>query len=547
MMPFASINIHATGKIVRCQMSEDEMGDVVNGSIVKQWENEAFQELRQDQIDGNWNRGCTNCLRKESDGIKSKRLHWQSLAVAKEFWDTKDFKSSIVKNDILHMDIAFNNLCNFKCRMCSSAYSNAWISDEKKLKDAGLAGGSSGSQLPKLATTYNREKNQVTTEQLTELLDNAPNLQRVEILGGEPFLVPEFMTFLDEMRSRGIHKNVELMVTTNGSLITEEKLDKLLGFKYVNINFSLDATGDLFSYMRSAGLFTFEQIDKQLDLVLAWTKKATATGYGIYKVNINGAYQIYNMLNIKDFIEYIIMKFNWYETPPIENSKYRHSFEHRIVLNDTLSAKSAPINLKLESNTQIDWLISKYPFLLDISEKSYILDIKKTCNQYHDSKDTDSIQFVKFTRELDNIRGVSIDDVAPDVIKHFLHITDDDWLSYHLELQSRPTITAGSSAIPHFKNWRTLYIRNLYRALHENNVFTLLSIEYDKDMPYDDAYYVSKILEVRYSISMISKDDNNDIRHTIKTLFDSEFYRMYYMIPDKLQALADMLGKKILE
>ena len=546
MLPFSSINIHATGKIVRCQMSEDDMGDVVNGSILQQWNNSAFQELRQDQINGNWSLGCTNCLRKESSGIKSKRQHWQSLVISNEFWDTKDFKSSMVNNDIIHMDIAFNNLCNFKCRMCSSAYSNAWIPDEKKLKDAGIAGGSSGTDLPKLATTYNREKNQVTAAQLTELLDNAPNLRRVEILGGEPFLVPEFMIFLDEMRRRGIHKNVELMVTTNGSVITEEKLDKLLGFKYVNINFSLDATGELFSYMRSAGLFTFEQIDAQLDLVLEWTKKANATGYGVYKVNINGAYQIYNMRNLKDFIEYIIMKFEWTDKTPIENSKNRHSFEHRIVLNDTLAAKSAPVNLKLESNEQIEYLISKYPFLLEIAEKSYILDIKKICvtdTVENEIIHNNRIKFVKFTRELDKIRGVSIDEVAPDIMMHFSHISNDDWVAYQHEVAT----TLLTPEYSHFVNWRTLYIRNLYRALHEHKVFKLLSIKYDKDMPYNDAYYVSKILEVRNTISILSNDDSDDTRHTIKTLFDSEFYRMYYVIPDKLQALADTLGKKILE
>jgi len=337
------------------------------------------------------------------------------------------------------------------------------------------------------------------------------------------------------------------MVTTNGSVITEEKLDKLLGFKYVNINFSLDATDELFSYMRSAGAFTFEQIDKQLDIVLAWANNASATGQGVYKVNINGAYQIYNMLNLTDFIEYIVMKFKWNETTPVENSKNRHSFEHRIVLNKRLAAKSAPSSLKLESNAQLDYLVSKYPFLLEIAEKSYISDIKKICQDTieQDTMYYDNMKFVRFTRELDKIRNVSIDDVAPNIIRHFSHISDEP-VAYCDELAANMTESQFSN-MQHFINWRRFYIRNLYRALHEYKVFNLLSIEYDKDMPYDDAYYVSKILEVRNTISMLSNDNNDDTRHTIKTLFDSEFYRMYYVIPDKLQVLADTIGKKILE
>jgi radical SAM protein with 4Fe4S-binding SPASM domain len=52
LLPVSSINIHATGKIVRCHMSEIPMGDVSEGSIIEQWNNEDFQQLRKDQREG---------------------------------------------------------------------------------------------------------------------------------------------------------------------------------------------------------------------------------------------------------------------------------------------------------------------------------------------------------------------------------------------------------------------------------------------------------------------------------------------------------------
>ena len=113
-------------------MSETAMGDVSEGSIIKQWDNEKFQELRQAQLNGQWLKGCDNCRIKEEKGVVSKRQHWMTLDVFKDVWDRVDWQKK-TNNKIYHLDIAFNNLCNFKCKMCSSAYSNAWIGDENKL------------------------------------------------------------------------------------------------------------------------------------------------------------------------------------------------------------------------------------------------------------------------------------------------------------------------------------------------------------------------------------------------------------------------------
>ena len=258
LLPVSSISIHATGKMVRCQMSETAMGDVSNGSIVEQWDNEKFQELRKAQLNGEWLRGCDNCKHKEQNNVVSKRNHWKTLEVFDDVWDKISW-GNFTGHDIYHLDIAFNNLCNFKCRMCSSAYSNAWIGDENKLKERGLAGGASGVDI-RTSSTWNREKWTLSSQQLQEVVDRAPNLRRVEILGGEPFLVPEFLEFLGMLRKKGLDKNVELMITTNGSVVTEEKLEALEGFKYVNINLSLDGTGGYFSYMRSAGAIDWQDI-----------------------------------------------------------------------------------------------------------------------------------------------------------------------------------------------------------------------------------------------------------------------------------------------
>lgn len=436
MLPVSSIAIHATGKMVRCHMSETEMGDVKNGSILKQWDNQAFQDLRKGQRAGEWVPGCQNCKTKESRGVTSKRIHWQNLDVIDDRWGDIDWDNNLTGNKLVHLDIAFNNLCNFKCRMCSSAYSNAWIGDEEKLKKRGIGAGGAGSPYVRTSSLFDRTKHTLSTEQLQELVDNGKDLRRVEILGGEPFLVPQFMEFLAMLREAGLDKQIELMITTNGSVITEKHLEALEGFKYVNINLSLDASGDLFSYIRSAGIIDWDSIIKKAELIKNWCDKPRP---GVYKMNINGTFMSINALNIRDFIEWIFKFYGWDKQRPENTSKNRHSFEHRILVGPrTMHVQWLNEETLKKCLAQIDYLFDTYDFLSKtdgvspITEHRYLKDIRNLVEglianpvkPVGEAK-VGPQEFVKYTVELDEIRGVTLEQVAPEIYDSFKPFFDE--------------------------------------------------------------------------------------------------------------------------
>lgn len=425
MLPVSSIAIHATGKMIRCHMSETEMGDVKHGSIMKQWDNQAFQDLRKKQREGEWTRGCLNCQGKEERGVTSKRVHWQSLGIVEDRWEDIDWDNNLTGNKLIHLDIAFNNLCNFKCKMCSSAYSNAWIGDEEKLKLKGIAPGSAGSDYERPSNTFNRTKHSLSTEQLQELVDNGKDLRRVEILGGEPFLVPQFMEFLGMLRAAGLDKQIELMITTNGSVVTEKHLEALEGFKYVNINLSLDASGELFSYIRSAGIIDWEGITKKAELIRDWCNKPRE---GRYKLNLNGTFMSLNALNIKEFIEWIVKFYGWDTNVPSVSSKFRHSFEHRILFGPkSLHVQWLSKETLLKSLAQVNELIETYEFFnkTPINETRYLIDIKKLLEGLIKNKpdklktEYGPAEFARYITELDAIRHENIEEVAPEVFADF--------------------------------------------------------------------------------------------------------------------------------
>jgi len=428
MLPVSSIAIHATGKMIRCHMSEAEMGDVTQGSIIEQWDNENFQELRRAQRNGIWTRGCQNCQTKENRNVTSKRVHWQTLGIVEDRWEEIDWDNNLTGNKLVHLDIAFNNLCNFKCKMCSSAYSNAWIGDEEKLMKLGMPPGGAGSVYERPSNTFKRSKHTLDTEQLQELVDNGKDLRRIEILGGEPFLVPQFMEFLGMLRAAGLDKQIELMITTNGSVVTEKHLEALEGFKYVNINLSLDATGKLFSYIRSAGAIDWDGIVKKAELIKDWCDKPRK---GQYKLNINGTFMSMNALNIKDFIEWIIKFYGWNQHPGV-SSKNRHSFEHRILIGPkSLHVQWLSKDVLRKSLDQVNYLLDTYDFFKQtdaqnpIAETRYLLDIKKLLEGFilkePDKENTQygPYEFVRYITEIDKIRGDSLLEAAPEIYNDF--------------------------------------------------------------------------------------------------------------------------------
>jgi MoaA/NifB/PqqE/SkfB family radical SAM enzyme len=98
-----------------------------------------------------------------------------------------------------------------------------------------------------------RKAKYMTLEQFTEMLDQIPSLAKMSLVGvGEPLLNPDIFDMITAARQRGI----EIGLATNGTLLTDDKISKLLaaGPKWINI--SLDgATAETFEAIREGAVF----------------------------------------------------------------------------------------------------------------------------------------------------------------------------------------------------------------------------------------------------------------------------------------------------
>ena len=306
ILPFTSVSIGTMGEVLRCQMSREPMGHLSQTPLADIINNEKYKTLRRNMLDGVWDLykgpfqpGCSPCHNREAKGITSKRIHRRSSGPALKMWNKETFGSTTV-SQIVHLDLAFNNICNFKCRMCNSAFSSRWKSDEEALKR------NSFEVIDRQSNIKRGEYNLL--EELRSIMPMLTSLRGLEIVGGEPFLVPEFFEFIEELKARGIWSQVDFMVTTNGSLLSEENLRRIDGCRKVNINISIDGTEGLFEYMRSSGACSWNKVSENIDMCLDFIEKSRAQNSDTFwRMNLNGAYQIYNMLNIYERLPSILL------------------------------------------------------------------------------------------------------------------------------------------------------------------------------------------------------------------------------------------------
>lgn len=370
-------------------MSSTPMGQLADSNS---WDNDNFVKLRQNMTSGIWDLpGCQTCHDREQQGLVSQRINWKTNERSwnGDLWDTIDFPNKLIGNKIYHLFLNTSNLCNFKCRMCNSLYSNSWINDDQLLRDNGFQRAN--------YTDYTKNRNDLKTF-VTALLPRLSELRMITVTGGEPFINNDLLDVIDILNSAGILKNLHLSITTNGSLLTEQHLLKLVNAKSININISIDGTDKLFEYMRSGDQCSWSQISSTIDMLQQFRNE-----HSNFIFSPNASYQVYNMLNVKDF-------YDWAESII---KRPREWIEFRLLTHpEFLHVGIAPDYVKQQARAQLDYVESKYShsnkFFLDNMRKNLAMD-----------KSNHWSEFQRFTQILDKKRNQSIREVCPELYENF--------------------------------------------------------------------------------------------------------------------------------
>tara|TARA_B100000035_G_scaffold106586_1_gene90402 strand:+ start:4989 stop:6125 length:1137 start_codon:yes stop_codon:yes gene_type:complete len=367
-MPFVTLAVNPNNWLSRCMMSNFNMGMIEKDS----WSNEKFQKLRTNMLEGIWDeRGCHSCWFKETNNQKSRRNRWVESEL--KYMGANDVYAQnldIRRNTIKHLYMNFNNICNFKCRMCGPHYSNAWIPDWKK-----IGGVYDEKQNPKQQIDVDKFLNEFGPE--------LGELHGIWVTGGEPFMDDSVFDFFEKLKQYCDPGQLKVLITTNASKLQIEKLAQLSEFMRLQIHVSIDATGDLYSYMRGYN-YTWSDVDAKIKQMHDAQNKYN------FKLSLNGTYQIYNMCNLEEFYNWCLqyVDIDYIEMRVLTGPKQ-------------LQARHASDTLKTQALLQVNNLQERFP------DHQYFDDIRKELQ--HQPVERHQKYFVEWSKKLDEVRGEQYD------------------------------------------------------------------------------------------------------------------------------------------
>lgn len=233
-------------------------------------------QARSDMLEGKWpGHGCEHCKNIEDAGGTSDRmihLDFHGITAPPEL-DT-DLTATNVTPRIL--EIYFSNVCNLKCVYCQPLFSSQINQENTKfgkfIKDGVHIDG---------PMNIPEEFTEATNGMFDWLDKNIQHLNKLLILGGEPFIQKETQRLLDFIAVREL-PNLDLVLFSNLTIDHEKfkkQIDHLQKIKFkskinqINIVGSLDCWGSPSEYVRNGldlSLFqqNFEYLLNHTDFIL---------------------------------------------------------------------------------------------------------------------------------------------------------------------------------------------------------------------------------------------------------------------------------------
>lgn len=248
--PWTNVYVSTEGEVAPCCVWEGKLlGKLQDNSPENLLNGSEFCKVRRKMMNGQQAAGCSKCYRGEAVGASSTResaQRWlpETLEFAEKYTEVPF--GSLLKIKPTAWDIRFNNICNFKCRMCGPQSSTAWYEDWKKL--------GRGSDID-----YHRShvSSRETGKYLVDLMiSHFDSLKEIYFAGGEPLIMEEHYQVLEELIKQQ-KKGVRIRYNTNLSVLEFKDWNVLemweelsnLGNR-IEVGVSMDATGKALEYIR---------------------------------------------------------------------------------------------------------------------------------------------------------------------------------------------------------------------------------------------------------------------------------------------------------
>jgi hypothetical protein len=242
ILPWIHLSVEPNGSVRPCCMGKTQLGNSKKNSLKEIWNDNPMTTLRKAMLEDRPSDGCKSCYEQESSGFTSLRNGCNKSYGHR----IKKVKStapdgSLPTMKLYYWDIRFSNICNLKCRMCSTSYSSRWHEDDVKLNNG--------------KKSYNRIQfaGSHKDDLWQQIQEHLPYVEHIYFAGGEPLMMEEHYRILKFLINCG-NTDVHLTYATNLTELTfknESILQLWKHFPTVGVSASLDDMEERAAVIRS--------------------------------------------------------------------------------------------------------------------------------------------------------------------------------------------------------------------------------------------------------------------------------------------------------
>ena len=384
--------------------------------------NNYMRSVRKSMLAGTIPASCKGCFDEEAQGVVSKRIWETATWLNDEGIDVEELiaqteEDGTVPENLKYLDLRLGHTCNIKCIMCSPHDSSKWVADWKKLVPQ-LENQNVKSQMEWNKQGFDNswyEKGAFWDELYAQI----PNLKQVYFAGGEPLMIREHKTFLEEIVRQGYEQNILLRYNSNGILVDEELIKLWSKFKKVKFAISIDSYNERDEYIRYPTKFA--DVERTLRLL-------DETPDNIH-ISIATAVQVFNIKTIPEFVKWKVnSKFKKVNVGLIDGNVMGGGLvnAHLVHIPTFLNITMLPEEDKLEVHHRFaklkHWLWENYT-----QDDEFWKHNPKGWRQwqgllnYMDSRDSTHLLsgFKEYVNKLDAIRGLNAAKIFPE-LEHLL-------------------------------------------------------------------------------------------------------------------------------
>jgi len=273
----------------------NEAGEYKPLTLKEHWNSEHMKSVRLRMMAGEELSECEVCDHKLLN-TNVYRSYWNQLFKDRvdEAYVTTDEKGATTMQTI-SFDYRFNNLCNFKCRMCGDMLSSSWEAESRKHNRW------SKESQPWMASPLREQIIKFQDTQVVQEFVDAVETKTIKEIywcGGEPLMWDMHWKAMQRIIELGFAKEVYVRYNTNLSRTSFKGIklfDLLPEFQDWQICSSLDGTGEVGEYIRDG--LKYEQWLRNFKEGMAVAKTSREMRLD-YTITMPGLLELKNMFDL---------------------------------------------------------------------------------------------------------------------------------------------------------------------------------------------------------------------------------------------------------